>query len=282
MNEFIYITIGILWAILGSFASAVIPRIKYKQDFVAARSECPNCHHHLGVFDLFPIFSFVFLLGKCRYCKAKIPPYHFLLEWSMVGGFLLVAMRFVDISAVVLGDTAQLARLIFLLISMFVTVVFTAYDLMYLEIPDEFMIPFLIIAFFVLSGAQFLPAGTFEYFIAFKDYEYLNVVLYQAFLWGVPIFLFFYLQRLVSNGEWIGGGDLRIAMFMGFVGGAKIAWVWLFLSYIIGSVVGVVLLAIYRKRWMQIPFWPFLACGLWASMVWYEPMISWYLKLSLI
>ncbi len=70
----------------------------------------------------------------------------------------------------------------------------------------------------------------------------------------MPIFIFFYLQRLVSNGEWIGGGDLRVAIFMGFVAGAKIAWLGLFLSYIIGSVVGVTLLYIYKQKGMQVPF----------------------------
>lgn len=223
MNEFIYVAIGILGAILGSFASAVIPRIREKQDFVKARSECPNCRHELGVLDLFPILSYVCLLGKCRYCKAQIPPYHFLLELSMVGGFLLVAMKLVDVSAIVAGGAAQLAMLVFLLASMFVTVVFTAYDLLYWEIPDEFMIPFLIIAFFILGGAQFLPVGTFDYFVAFQD-PFLNIPLHQALLGALPIFLFFLFQFQVSNGTWLGGGDMRIALFMGFVAGAKIAW----------------------------------------------------------
>jgi leader peptidase (prepilin peptidase)/N-methyltransferase len=151
MNELIYLAIGTLGAILGSFASAVIPRIKEKQDFVRSRSECPACHHELGTLDLFPIVSYILLLGKCRYCKATIPPYHFLLELSMTGGFLLVATQLVNISAIASVDMAEICTLIFLLISMFVTIVFSAYDLLYWEIPDEFMIPFLIITFFLLA-----------------------------------------------------------------------------------------------------------------------------------
>jgi hypothetical protein len=100
----------------------------------------------------------------------------------MVAGFLLIAMKFVDMTEIVAGNRGELAKLIFLLVSMFVTVAFTAYDLLYLEIPDEFMIPFLIIVFFLLSGAQFLPPGTFGHFVPFTDYEFLNLPLYQAFL----------------------------------------------------------------------------------------------------
>lgn len=278
MNELIYIAIGTLGAILGSFASAVIPRIKEKQDFVRARSECPACHHELGTLDLFPILSYIFLLGKCRYCKAKIPPYHFLLELSMTGGFLLVATQLVDVSAIAAFDMAEICTLIFLLISMFVTIVFSAYDLLYWEIPDEFMIPFLIVTFFLLAWAQFLPKDTFEYFIPFQN-SFLNIPLHQAMLGALPIFLFFLFQFVISNGTWLGWWDLRIALFMGFVAGAKIAWLGLFLSYIVGSIVGVVLIILQRKKGMMIPFWPFLAIWLWAALLWHEPILNWYSNL---
>jgi leader peptidase (prepilin peptidase)/N-methyltransferase len=161
MNEFFYAIIGIFGAILGSFASAVIPRIKAGQDFVTERSECPNCKHELGILDLFPVLSYVCLLGRCRYCKASIPPYHFLLELVMAGGFVLVATQLVDMNLIVQGDYAQIGTLVFLLSAMFVTVVFCAYDLLYMEIPDEFMIPFLTIALIILTASPFLPAGMF-------------------------------------------------------------------------------------------------------------------------
>lgn len=247
MNEFFYIVIGIFGAILGSFASAVIPRIKAGQDFVTERSECPNCKHELGVLDLFPILSYICLLGKCRYCKSSIPPYHFLLELTMASGFVLVASQFVDMSMVVAGDLGQLATLVFLLAAMFITVVFCAYDLLYMEIPDEFMIPFLTITLIILTAAPFLPAGMFGYFMPFQN-EILNLPLQQALLGALPIFFFFYLQIVISNERWMGGGDLRIAIFMGFIAGAKIAWLGLFLAYIIGSIIGMMLMLLSSLR----------------------------------
>ncbi len=88
--------IALFGAIFGSFASALIPRLRAGTNFVSARSECPKCHHALGVLDLFPILSYVGLLGKCRYCGVAIPPYHSLLECSMAGIFTLVSVCFID------------------------------------------------------------------------------------------------------------------------------------------------------------------------------------------
>ena len=274
MNTFVLLAVSLFWAIFGSFASAIIPRIHEKKNFVSKRSECPECNHELGILDLFPIFSFLFLRGKCRHCGAKIPMYHFLLEVSMAIGFFIVAKYIIGVESILEGN---IASLIFLLVSMFVTVVFCAYDLMYMEIPDELLIPFLVIVFFMLCGAKYLPFQPFWHFIPFES-RFLNIPLFQAMLGALPIFLFFLLLILVSSGRWMGGGDLRVAMFMGFVSGAKIAWLWLFLSYIVGSVIGIIFIAIYQKRNMMIPFWPFLAIGLWSAFLWYNPIMNWYLS----
>lgn len=79
----------------------------------------------------------------------------------MASGFVLVASQFIDIGSVIAGDLGQLSALVFLLAAMFITVVFCAYDLLYMEIPDEFMIPFLTITLILLTAAPFLPEGMF-------------------------------------------------------------------------------------------------------------------------
>ena len=99
----------------------------------------------------------------------------------MAGGFVLVATQLVDMNLVIQGDYAQIGTLVFLLSAMFVTIVFCAYDLLYMEIPDEFMIPFLTIALILLTASPFLPAGMFSYFLPFQN-EILNLPLQQAFL----------------------------------------------------------------------------------------------------
>lgn len=145
------------------------------------RSECPNCHHALSVPDLIPIFSFVFLLGKCRFCKAKIPFYHFALEITMATMFALVAYFLVDPMGLLIGTGTEWMKLAFLLASVFVAVTFTFYDILYMEIPDEVSLPFLILAFILLSLASFLPFDGFSYFLTFES-ETLNLPLVNAML----------------------------------------------------------------------------------------------------
>ena len=74
MDILLYILIFIMGTVFGSFFSLAIYRIPKNQDITHKPSYCPNCHHKLGFLDLVPIFSYIFLLGKCRYCKEKIRP----------------------------------------------------------------------------------------------------------------------------------------------------------------------------------------------------------------
>lgn len=80
MEIIIYILIFIIGATLGSFFTLATYRIPLNQDITHKRSYCPNCNHKLGFFDLIPILSYIFLKGKCRYCKEKIHPRYLIFE----------------------------------------------------------------------------------------------------------------------------------------------------------------------------------------------------------
>ena len=80
METIIFIIIFIIGAFFGSFYSLATYRIPKRQDITHSRSYCPNCNHKLGFLDLFPILSYIFLGGKCRYCKKKISPRYLILE----------------------------------------------------------------------------------------------------------------------------------------------------------------------------------------------------------
>jgi leader peptidase (prepilin peptidase)/N-methyltransferase len=90
MNLFFYILIFIIGSLFGSFYTLAVYRIPKRQDITHTHSYCPNCNHKLGFLDLIPIFSYVFLRGKCRYCKEKIRPRYLILE--VLSGTLFVAM----------------------------------------------------------------------------------------------------------------------------------------------------------------------------------------------
>jgi len=92
MNIFLYTIIFIMGAFFGSFYTLAVYRIPLKQNIVNMHSYCPKCNHKLGVFDLFPILSYIFLGGKCRYCKNKIRIRYLLLEVFSGLVFVLFAM----------------------------------------------------------------------------------------------------------------------------------------------------------------------------------------------
>lgn len=80
IDIFLYVMMFIMGSFFGSFFSLAIYRIPKKQDIMVTRSYCPNCNHNLGFFDCFPILSFIFSGGKCRYCSDRISPRYILLE----------------------------------------------------------------------------------------------------------------------------------------------------------------------------------------------------------
>lgn len=80
MEIFFYIIIFIMGCYFGSFFTLAVYRIPKKENILYKHSYCPNCNHKLGMLDLIPILSYLFLGAKCRYCKNKIRPRYFLLE----------------------------------------------------------------------------------------------------------------------------------------------------------------------------------------------------------
>lgn len=91
MNIILYILIFIMGTVFGSFFTLAIYRIPKKQDITHTRSYCPNCEHKLGFLDMIPIFSYIFLGAKCRYCKQKIGPRYLILEVLSGLTFVLIA-----------------------------------------------------------------------------------------------------------------------------------------------------------------------------------------------
>ena len=84
--------IGVLGAVIGSFVNVVSVREAKGEDFVHGRSYCPHCQHSLHALDLVPILSYLFLRGKCRYCKQSISVRYFLVEIVFTVLFILVAL----------------------------------------------------------------------------------------------------------------------------------------------------------------------------------------------
>ena len=191
----IYLSLlGILGAIFGSFASALIPRLKSGRNMTHERSECPHCEHTLSWYDLIPVISWLSTFGKCRYCHTSIPLYHISLEVVMILSFIGVGYFLGGIPT----DTLGYFHIFLGLTAAFVGVVIVFYDLLYMEIPDAVVLPYIGILGITLGVSQFIDWNFFGYFIAF-DSVFLSSPLINAALGAGLIYTFFYLQIVISK-----------------------------------------------------------------------------------
>ena len=98
MDIIFYIAIFIIGTVFGSFYTLAVYRIPKRQDITHTHSYCPKCEHKLGFLDLIPVWSYIFLGGKCRYCKEKIRPRYFILE--LMSGIIFL----IPVSKSILGS----------------------------------------------------------------------------------------------------------------------------------------------------------------------------------
>lgn len=112
MEFFLYTIIFIIGTFFGSFFTLAVYRIPKKEDILIKHSYCPNCDHKLGFFDLFPVLSYIFLKGKCRYCGNKIRPRYLILELLSGLTFLVVAFS----AKLTIIDNTSMANIVILLL----------------------------------------------------------------------------------------------------------------------------------------------------------------------
>ncbi len=239
MNTVFIFFIGLC---VGSFLNVVILRTKEGISIVHGRSHCPFCHATLGILDLIPFFSYLYLRGKCRSCHARIHPQYPLVELATGIGFVLIHLRYVFGFSLPETFSANLffwfyLRDVFLFC---VLLVIAVYDLRYSYILDRFTLPALVVLIplqlFLGMPWQTLAAG------------------------ALVLGSFFGAQYLFSHGTWVGGGDIRLGVLMGVTLGLFQGLFALFLAYVIGALVSVLLLVTKKAtRKTQIPFGPFLS-----------------------
>lgn len=114
MEIFFYIIIFIMGITFGSFYTLAVYRIPKGQDIVHTHSYCPKCNHKLNLLDLIPVFSYVFLKGKCRYCKQKIRPRYLILE--LISGLFFVILAYLLNLSIYSLNTIKIANAIFLVL----------------------------------------------------------------------------------------------------------------------------------------------------------------------
>ncbi|TMV52642.1 prepilin peptidase [Paenibacillus mesophilus] len=235
--------------IIGSFLNVVAIRLLKGESISYPPSHCVNCQHRLYPIDLIPVFSYLLLMGKCRYCRERISAAYPIGELAAAVTFGVTAWK--------IGYQPELLAGL-LLASILIVIVQT--DLRAMIIPDK-------VVFFGFGAAVLIRLFVHP----LPLWSYL-----AAFVVGGGILL---LLAVVSKGG-MGGGDIKLFAFIGLILGLPLTLLALFVSALLGTLYGLILIVFRKfKRRTAIPFGPFLALGSLLSYLWGTGLIDFYVRL---
>ena len=250
------VVVFIYGACLGSFLNVCIYRIPEELSVIKPRSRCPKCLTNLAWYDNIPIFGWIFLKGKCRYCKAPISARYPLVELLTAVLFTLLWFRFpYNILLLPYG------------LLLFGLVLGTFVDLDHMWLPDRVTI----------GGMIFGPLFAFLFPQMFQETLHLQGLLHSLVGMGVGFGLFWcigFLGRLILKKDAMGFGDVKLMGTLGAFLGVEGVWFITFMASLVGAVVGLGLIAL-RKQDLQsrIPFGPYLAL---AALIWILGGSDWW------
>ncbi len=234
---FIFFVLGL---IIGSFLNVVIFRINTKRS-LGGRSSCMSCQSKLSWYELIPLFSFLFLRGRCRNCQTKISIQYPLVELTTGIIFSLLFLRFQDVFFTSIFSFTFIYAYYAVMFSILIVIV--VYDLRHKIIPDSLSLLFGILAF-----------------IGLFFFHNLSI---SEFLSGIILALPFFLFWLLSHGRWMGLGDAKLVLGLGYFLGLSLGLSAIVLAFWIGSIVGLGLVLLKKGYGMksELPFAPYLVLG---------------------
>jgi prepilin signal peptidase PulO-like enzyme (type II secretory pathway) len=260
----------------GSFINALVWRIheqskKKKSDkslsIINGRSMCVHCKHLLAWYDLVPLFSWLRLRGRCRYCDKPISiqyPIVELLSGLVFAGSYLFWPGAVHLHGQWLLLSTWLAASVGLL-------ALAVYDVRWMLLPNRILYPTLAAAF----------AGRLAYLLSYQDRK-----LHGLVMWALSIIIssgFFFVLFMVSKGKWIGYGDVRLGLITGtLLADPQKSLAMLFIASLLGSLVVAPALRTKQKTLAsRLPFGPFLITATAILVVFGDSLINWYKNLIL-
>ncbi len=237
---------------VGSFLNVVVYRLNHNLSPFQGRSFCPKCRKKIFWYDNLPLFSFLLLRGKCRFCRSPISRQYPLVELATGILFLWIVNRTLHLTRFDFSwiETGYLLFITSVLVAVF------ASDLRYQTIPNEIIYPTVLISLLYVICQK--PA---------------------AILSGIGAGLFFLGLVLVTRGKGMGLGDVRLAVLMGLILGFPKIIVALIVAFLTGALVGVILILVGKKRFGEhIPFGPFLTVSTWISLFWGQMIWQFYVE----
>ncbi len=292
---------GILGLIVGSFINVLSLRYSPDKDkkiisLVSGRSYCLHCQRNLCWFELIPVFSFIFLKRKCRYCKKDISWQYPIVE--IITGIIFAGISWKILSFDFLNYYLYSVSLAYFLIPIIILIwlsflgfliALCVIDIKYYLLPDR--IVFGGIIFVILSDIYFIVLDKFSNLNFIKGgINFLGPIvepfnsrldLYLNYLLGALFFSgFLYLVYFFTKGKAMGFGDVKLGILVGLMLGFANGLMALGLSFVIGSIIAVIFLISKKKKLGQyLPFAPFMLLGVLATVFLGEKIINFYLSI---
>ena len=247
MISFIALIFFAFGLIIGSFLNVVIIRYHTERSF-GGRSACMSCQNTLSWHELIPLFSFVALGGRCKTCQVKISFQYPLVELITGIIFAFLFLKFQNIFFFYTFSFVTIYAYYAVIFSLLIVI--STYDLKHKIIPDTLSLIFGLLAFVGL-------------FIFDRSGLHLHLLSLWDFLAGPLLALPFAAIWFLSRGTWMGLGDAKLALGLGWLLGFSKALSGVVLAFWSGAVIGLVLIAFTKKYGMksEIPFAPFLVLG---------------------
>ncbi|HJX46147.1 MAG TPA: prepilin peptidase [Patescibacteria group bacterium] len=254
---FEYFAVIVFGLIIGSFLTALSFRIPKKISIAKGRSFCDICKKKIAWYDNIPLLSYLLLKGKCRNCHKKISLRYPLIELSTTLTFLVIYIiytlyitSFIDSVFYAWGNALGVITLpYFIFISIILITIFII-DLEKGIIPDN------LIFILYLTVSIFLVLTHMENF-------------YLHFFAGMLSSLLLYFLFFITKGRGMGLGDVKLAIPLGTILGLTISLVWIFLAFLTGAYIGIILILIKRAKLKdKLAFGPFLIFAFFAALIW--------------
>ena len=286
-----YFLFFIAGAFIGSFLNVVVDRYVTKESILIGRSRCDSCKTTLVAKDLVPIFSFLSLKGRCRYCEKRLSYYYLVAEILTGAMFVLIA-----IYSGVLKQVSVFSWISFLYYAVVISVYIVIFlsDIKYRIIPNRavfFGVVFVLV--FILSTIGYSAITSYtrlkndEFGRYLLEVGYWRGVYFQVLInflirigSAIGIALFFAFLIFITKGRGMGWGDVKLAILIGVFNGFPINIVAVFLGFLLGALYSVILVAAKRKTVKDtIPFGPFLVLGSTFAYAYGNTLLNWYINL---
>lgn len=255
-NTLLYVYMGIIGLVLGSFLNVVALRDEKRKSIVTGRSGCPHCGHILQWYDLIPLLSFASQGGKCRYC-------HKLLSWQYPLAELITAGVVLYVTWYSLTLHHSWALFAGLLVSAALFLVASAVDLRTMELPIDYVV----LAGLAGAGGQVASGNLHS-----QD------ALLGMIVGAGSLAIVLYGWKLLFKQDGMGSGDIWMAGALGAVAGYPLIFAALLFAVFAGALVGVATMVITRKGLeTAVPFGPFLFLGLLFALIWGQSVLQWYI-----